>query len=268
MTTQVDAAAARHQQITQRLEAAGRVEVGDLASRLGVAQETIRRDLKLLEQQGLLERVHGGAVRKAERPLSPFDGVAPERPEHHRRLADHVVSLLPEQGTVFVDASPLTAAVVDALARRTCADSAGRLTIVTTSLDAAVVLSRVDQLHVFNVGGTVDQADRSQHGAWALSELHRLRVDIALLSATAVTPDRGIFATTSLTAATTAAAIASADRVWLLVEPDALGRTGFMAAGPVDRVDHVFVAGQPDPVRLAALAQTGVEISVDPDPGN
>ena len=72
MTAQVEGAAHRHRHIVDRLEAMGRVEVCDLAERLGVAQETIRRDLRVLEQQGHLQRVHGGAVLRDERPLSPF----------------------------------------------------------------------------------------------------------------------------------------------------------------------------------------------------
>ena len=68
MTTPVEAATERHRLIADRLDAVGRVEVGDLAARLAVAPETIRRDLRLLEQQGQLQRVHGGAVRKAEPP--------------------------------------------------------------------------------------------------------------------------------------------------------------------------------------------------------
>ena len=60
MIGQVDAAADRHRRIVDRLDADGRVEVGELSGRFGVAQETIRRDLRLLEAQGLLERVHGG----------------------------------------------------------------------------------------------------------------------------------------------------------------------------------------------------------------
>lgn len=261
MTTPVETATERLRAITARLEAVGRVEVADLAARLDVAPETIRRDLRLLEQQGLLQRVHGGAVRKAEKPLSPSEGITPEHPAAHRQLADQVVAVMPDQGTVFLGASPIISAVADALARRSSEAAGAGLTIVTTSLDAAVVLSRVDRLHVFNVGGTVDQNDRSQHGDWALSELRRLRVDLALVSATGLTED-GIFTDSSMAAATTAAAIGSAHRVWLLIEPEDVGRPGFMAATAIDAVDHVFVAGHPTHNRLACLAEAGIEITV------
>ena len=54
----------RHNEIVQRLRAAGSVSVGELADVFGVSHETIRRDLKLLADQGHLDVVHGGAARR------------------------------------------------------------------------------------------------------------------------------------------------------------------------------------------------------------
>src|ERR1700749_2352543 len=54
----------RHNEIVQRLRAAGSVSVGELANIFGVSHETIRRDLKLLEENGHLDVVHGGAARR------------------------------------------------------------------------------------------------------------------------------------------------------------------------------------------------------------
>src|SRR3979411_646843 len=62
----------RHNEIVQRLRAVGSVSVGELAEIFGVSHETIRRDLKLLEDQGHLDVVHGGASRRGmmEPPIS------------------------------------------------------------------------------------------------------------------------------------------------------------------------------------------------------
>ena len=70
MTVQHAQAAARYQAITDLLAAEGRVDVVDIANRLGVAQETIRRDLRAMETAGKLQRVHGGAVRLVTNPLA------------------------------------------------------------------------------------------------------------------------------------------------------------------------------------------------------
>jgi DeoR family fructose operon transcriptional repressor len=261
MTTPVEAATERHRLIADRLETIGRVEVGDLAARLGVAPETIRRDLRLLEQQGQLQRVHGGAVRKVELPLSPFDGATTEYPEHQRRLADQLTARLPDLGTVFLGASLLSAPIADALARRGPVTSG--LTVVTTNLDAAVVLSRADSVQVFNVGGTVDQSNRAQHGDWALSELRRFRTDLAVISASGVTTEEGVFAASTIEAAVTAVAIENATRVWVITDSSAFGRTGFMRVASVHRVQHVYVSGRPEADAVAHFSDAGIEVTVD-----
>lgn len=257
MTTQVEAAADRHRHIVDRLDAVGRVEVGTLASSLDVAPETIRRDLRLLEQQGLLQRVHGGAVRRTGRPLSPFDGTTPEHPPEQLRLAELVIDCLPAEATLFIEASPLTWALAESLSSK---PQAADLTIVTNSLDVAVVMSRVEDLHIYNVGGGVDQETRAQQGAWALDEISRFRVELALLAPTGVTVDGGVFAATPMAAAIMAAGIHSADQVWLLLEADRLGRPGFVQAAPIDVVDQILTAGPPDPLLAAAFLDAGVTV--------
>ncbi|MET1006202.1 MAG: DeoR/GlpR family DNA-binding transcription regulator [Propionibacteriaceae bacterium] len=258
MTVQVDAAAARHRHIMDRLDADGRVEVGDLSGRLEVAPETIRRDLRQLEGQGLLQRVHGGAVRRAERPLSPFDGTTPEHPALHVRLAAEVVERLPDRGTVLLSASPLTWAVAESMSRHPPSEPG--LTVVTTGLDVAVVLSRVDNLQVYNIGGSVEPEHRAQQGDWALDEIRRFRVDLALVSPAGLTVDGGIFAATTMTAAIMAAEIEVARHVWLLMEGGDIGRPAPVRIADLARVRHVFTAGPADHASVEDLRDLGISI--------
>ena len=259
MIVQVDAAGDRHRRIIDLLDTHGRVEVGDLSVRLDVAPETIRRDLRQLESHGLLQRVHGGAVRRAERPLSPFDGTTPEHPIPHLRLAELVVERLPESGTVLLAASALTWTVAESLSRHP--PSTPGLTVVTTGLDVAVVLSRVENLHVYNIGGSVDPLHRAQQGTWALDELRRFRVDLALVSPSGLSVDDGMFAPTTMAAAITAAEIEIAENVWLLMEGSDIGRAGVVRVGDAAGIDHVYVAGEVAATQLAAFRAAGIPLS-------
>ena len=258
MIVHVDAASDRHRRIIDLLDAHGRVKVGDLAARLGVAPETIRRDLRQLEGHGLLQRVHGGAVRRAERPLSPFDWTTPEHPPLHVRLAEVVVEQLPVRGTVLLAASSLTWAVAESLSRRPPTEPG--LTVVTTGLDVAVVLSRVRNLHVYNIGGRVEPLHRAQQGNWALDELRRFRVDIAVVSPAGLSIENGIFAATSTAAAITAAEIELAERVWLLMEGADIGHSGVVRVGDVAHVDHLYAAGALDSLQVSAVREAGITV--------
>lgn len=255
MTAQLEAAAERHRHIVDRVDTDGRVEVGTLAVRLDVAPETIRRDLRLLEQQGLLQRVHGGAVRRTESPLSPFDGTTPEHPPRHRQLAELVIDRLPANATIFIGPSPLTWALAESLSRRPQAQG---MTIVTNSLDVAVVLSRLESLHVFNIGGSVEEETRAQQGNWALDELERFRVDLALLAPSGITVENGIFAATPMAAAMITAGVRSAGRNWVLLEAESLGIPGFVRAAPINVIDQIFAAGTPEPNRARPFIDAGV----------
>lgn len=259
MSTPVDAVTERHQHICDRLEAVGRVEVADLASALDVAPETVRRDLRLLERQGLLQRVHGGAVRRTEQPLSPFDRSVRQHAPHQLALADLVANRLPIGGTLLLGSSSVMAAVAESLARRPAAEAG--LTIVTGNLDAAVTLSRVDRFRVFNTGGDVDDADRSQHGEWALAELDRFHVDLAVLAVPGVTAGGGVFADSPLRAATTGAEMRAARCVWLLVEPEALGAPALMQAADLRSVAEIMVAGAVDAEKSAGFAEVGIAVT-------
>ena len=99
----------RYEAIARWLTLEGRVDVLDLAARLGVAQETVRRDLRAMEDAGQLERVHGGAVAldagllAARAPVSTSD-------EDDLELSARVWAQLPRRGTVLIGTGRLTLA--------------------------------------------------------------------------------------------------------------------------------------------------------------
>ena len=157
---------ARYRSLVEWLSDEGRVDVVEAAARLGVAQETIRRDLRVLEQQGKVQRVHGGAV--PVESAGPVPAVAALTPVPHSDslLSKMVWDRLPRTGTILIGAGPLTLAL--ALAIVGSPPKQTGLRIVTNSLDAAIVLSRASKLSVYNVGGhrlTDDPRARGRLGA-------------------------------------------------------------------------------------------------------
>ena len=150
---------ARHQVITDLLAADGRVDVVDIANRLGVAQETIRRDLRAMESAGKLQRVHGGAVRIVTGPLALRNSQAPTA-QDHIELAGRIWQELPRRGTILLSTGNLALALAYVIVGSP-PETRG-LTIVTNSLDAAIVLSRASRLEIYNIGGTVSPITRAQ----------------------------------------------------------------------------------------------------------
>jgi len=240
------------------LAADGRVDVVETAARLGVAQETIRRDLRMLETHGKLQRVHGGAVPVEVRGLSGTS--APPVEDDHLVFSRALWCELPRTGTLLLSGGQLALALAHAIAVSP-PDHPG-LTIVTNSLDAAIVLSRAATLSVYNVGGSVSPLTRAQEGDWALSELSRFTVDVCVVAPAGVSVDNGLSEHTSSAAAVSEAAVSAARRVIVFADPDTLNTSAFVQFAGLDIVNLLAVAGHPRPEALLPLRSHGVTIAL------
>lgn len=164
----------RHEEIVRRLRAAGSVSVSELAESFGVSHETIRRDLKLLASQSLLDVVHGGAARRGvmEPALEQREA---ENVEGKAAIARLAASLVPENGTVLLDSGSTTAVIALELAGRR------GLTVCTNSLSNAAVLCRVPGNRVFMLGGEIDGNDEATIGIDVVTAVSNFRVDVAFV---------------------------------------------------------------------------------------
>lgn len=164
----------RHDEIVRRLRAIGSVSVGELAEAFSVSHETIRRDLKLLADQGHLDVVHGGAARRGvmEPALSQREA---ENAEGKAAIARAALKLVPENGTVLLDSGSTTHAIALELVTRR------GLTVCTNSLTNAGVLSRVPGNRIFLLGGEVDGNDDATIGIDVVSGVSKFRVDVAFV---------------------------------------------------------------------------------------
>src|SRR6476646_9425540 len=140
----------RRQQIVDITRETGRVTVVDLADQLEVAQETVRRDLGELEIQGLIIRVHGGAL-PADR--IEFEGGAGSRrarnPEEKARIARRASGEIHDAETIFLDEGSTTAFLAKAL------DPPHPLTVVTSSVPVVMSAHTHPRITVLLLGGVV-----------------------------------------------------------------------------------------------------------------
>ena len=259
MTVQHTQAAARYQAITDLLAADGRVDVVDIANRLGVAQETIRRDLRAMESAGKLQRVHGGAVRLATGPLTLLNSHLPSG-QNDLELAARVWAGLPRRGTILLGSGRLTLALAQVLVGSP--PETHGLTVATNSLDAAIVLSRARRLEVYNIGGTVSPVTRAQEGDWAVSEMERLHVDVSVLCPAGISIQRGLTEATPAAAAVSQAEVAAGERVIALAGVDSLGVSAFIQFASLDQIDSIAVAGSPSQAVLQPFLERGIIITV------
>jgi DeoR/GlpR family transcriptional regulator of sugar metabolism len=179
--------AIRLRAILAAVRANGRFAAKDLADLLRVSPETVRRDLRWLEAQGLVSRSYG-VVFPVE--AGNFESSLAERSqrggEEKQRIAEEAVRRLGETETIFIDEgfNPLL------FARSLPADRP--LTVVTTSLPAASILATRTNTDVMMIGGRVRGRTLGVVESWAVGALATLHLDLAVMGANGVSPSAGM----------------------------------------------------------------------------
>ena len=256
-------AAERQELILQWARRDGRVESALVAESLGVTTETVRRDLLALEREGILERVHGGALLAERRHIAPDVSIRiMTRANEKLAIAQAALSQLPDEGSVIIDAGSTTLRLAELFPD----DRA--LTVVTNSIQVAAVLLRKPQLTVFTVGGQLNSSTQAEGGSWALAALRTVNADVAFLGTYGFTPSRGCSATNQAEATVKRAMVESSDRLVVLADHTKLGVNHFSTFADADDVDLLITDGGVDAATVHDLEQSGQNVLIAPLSGS
>ncbi|KYH44334.1 DeoR/GlpR family DNA-binding transcription regulator [Branchiibius sp. NY16-3462-2] len=222
----------RHERILNEARTAGRVEVSAIATTLGVTTETVRRDLRVLEQRGAVRRVHGGAI-PIERftPESAVDVRAGRLTSQKRAIAARALDEIPVGGTIVLDAGTTTQALVELLPRET------KLSVVTNSVSAAAALSTFPNVDLFVVGGRVRRLTGATVGQWTTNALATVSADVAFLGTNGFSVRHGMSTPDQAEATSKQAMIDCARRVVVVADSSKYGADQFHSFAPLHRVD-------------------------------
>ena len=241
--------AQRHQAIVRTLRSAGRVDVAGVARDLGVTAETVRKDLIRLEQEGLLRRVHGGAIPIEHVAFEPAVSDRTEFTEEKRRIARAAFEHLPAEGSVLLDAGSTIAHLADIFP----ADRP--LTVFTNTLPIAMTLLPRANLTVHTLGGRVRVTTSAEVGPWTDRSLRELNVDIAFLGTNALSLERGLTTPDPAEAATKHLMLAASRRRILLADHSKVGRVSLCKHADLDDLDlFITDAALPDEAHDALVA--------------
>ncbi|WP_049574271.1 DeoR/GlpR family DNA-binding transcription regulator [Streptomyces sp. SBT349] len=177
----------RQRAIVGAARRSGSVEVTRLARDLGVAKETVRRDLRVLEAHGLLRRTHGGAY-----PVESggFETTLALRATRHvpekRRIAAAAAELIGEAETIFIDEGFTPQLIAESLPRDRS------LTVVTASLMIATALAPVEDFTVLLLGGRVRGSTLATVDHWTAKMLAGFVIDLGFIGANGISREHGL----------------------------------------------------------------------------
>ncbi|MDH2424241.1 DeoR/GlpR family DNA-binding transcription regulator [Sphaerisporangium sp. TRM90804] len=247
----------RHAQIMQRVRLAGATSVRDLAAQLGVSPSTIRRDLELLDRDGTLTRVRGGALANPGPDTGPpFARVAgvDEHDEHDEdAVAARAAALVRDGEVVLLDLGTTTVRLARHLRGR-------RVTVVTSSLAVLDALRDDHAVELLLLGGMLRRAHHSLGGVLTEEALRHVCADRLFLSAGGVRADGQVTDTTIAEVPLKRAMIAAAGQVVLLVDRHKFPGTGALRVCGPGELDVVVTNTGADPATLRVFTGSGAQV--------
>ncbi|MFA3873975.1 DeoR/GlpR family DNA-binding transcription regulator [Streptomyces sp. MMCC 100] len=255
-------AAERRQLILEMVRANGAVSLRELARVVQTSEVTVRRDVRALEAEGLLDRRHGGAVlpggftRESGFPQKSHLATAEKT-----AIADLAAGLVEEGEAIVVGAGTTTQELARRLAR------VPGLTVVTNSLLVAQALAHANRVEVVMTGGTLRGSNYALVGSGAEQSLQGLRVSKAFLSGSGLTAERGLSTSNMLSASVDRALVQAAAEVVVLADHSKLGTDTMFQTVPTDVITRLVTDESPGhddraATELQALADQGVQITV------
>ncbi|WP_026622796.1 DeoR/GlpR family transcriptional regulator of sugar metabolism (plasmid) [Ensifer sp. WSM1721] len=248
----------RHKKLIEMIQIDGEVRVRDLMAQFNISEETARRDIKQLEQDGLVVRVHGGAVATQQPKLLAISSRAISGRTEKNAIAEVALGLLkPGQNLFFGGGS-----TVLSLAHRI--SMLPEMRIVTNMIDIAIAASEGRRHHVVMLGGDFNGDYRTVTGFTALRTLREQQIDIAFIGVNAVHPTLGVFDHEEVGQDLAATLAEQSRKIVVLADHSKIGSSARYRILPHSAITTIITDRKPAPDVLSALETAGTQILYPP----
>jgi DeoR/GlpR family transcriptional regulator of sugar metabolism len=256
-------AAERRHVILELVRSSGSVSLRALAEAVDSSVVTVRRDLRVLEEQGLLDRRRGGAMVLGAMSTEPShhdkaDVAAPEK----AAIAELAAALVEDGDAIILGAGTTT----QELAKRL--GSKRDLTVVTNSLLVGEALARASGVEVVMTGGSLRGSTFALVGGAAEQSLKGLRVRMSFLSGNGLTADRGLSTPNMLSSSVDRAIAQAAQEVVVLADYTKIGAETMFQTVATSVITQLVTDDKADQPTLQALTAAGVRVHVAPCPAD
>lgn len=247
----------RRQKILALMQSEGRVIVGNLSKIFGVSQITIRKDLDSLQERGLVQRSHGGALPPTSSAM--FDPSLQEKQKQHapqkQRIAAAAAAMVTDGSCIMLDSGTTTAAVAHALRKFS------GLTIITNSINIAAEFGSTS-FEVILTGGSLRKNSFSLVGPIAEDVLKEMHADILFLGVDGFDLEIGLTTPNILEARVNRAMVASARKVVAVCDSTKFSHRSLSRIVPVTALHHVITdSGLPESM-AEALRNLNIEVTL------
>ena len=252
----------RREKIVKLVQATGFVTIEYLAGKFGVTPQTIRRDIKALDEKGAVRRYHGGAA-----ALTSTENVAyterkvlcrAEKQQIGRMVADRV----PNNVSLFINIGTTTEEVARALIHHR------GLRVITNNINVAIILSGNDNIEVFVAGGLVRQRDGGIIGPLTIDFLQQFRADFGIIGISGIDADGTLLDFDYREVRAARAIIDNSRQVFLAADHTKFGRNAMVRLGGLHEVDALFTDKPPPSAMNTVLEAADVRLYLPGSPAD
>jgi DeoR/GlpR family transcriptional regulator of sugar metabolism len=245
----------RRQHIFRDIEASGVASVRDLAQRFDVSMITIMRDLQELEQEGLIQRVHGGAISvRGASYEPPFSARESQLASEKQRIALKAVELITDGDSIILDVGTTTLEIARALKGKR------NLTVLVTNLRAAMELASQAAIQVIVIGGKLRSSELSMVGHLAEQTLRSFQVDKAFIGIGGITLTHGLTEFNFDEAGTKRTMLERARQKIVVADHTKFGKVMLTMVAPLDAVDIIITGNEIDEGSQREMEEAGVNL--------
>lgn len=249
----IDLPQERREAILAELRRKGKVIATELSTLYGVSEDTIRRDLRELASEGLLKRVHGGAL-----PINVTSAPYFERDKQQfaaKTALARAASKLVQDGQLILFAGGTTNAEI---AKNLPLDL--HATVVIISPLIALYLAEYPRIDVILIGGRMNKRELVTSDASAIAQLKRFQADICFLGVCSIHPEVGITTNLYDEVLVDRMLIEQSGMVAAAVTADKLGTIAPFNVAAVDSLTHIITEGQTADANLLPYRSLGIQV--------
>ena len=246
----------RRNAILELLHRTGKVKVSELSGKFSVSEVSIRNDLAAMEEEGLLSRVHGGAISAYD---SYYNMSLAQRSNTNREakelIAQKVSELIFDSNSVMTNAGTTTLAVMKKIgaARKD-------IRVVTNSIILALECSVSPNLHITLLGGEVNLDYQYVYGTLTLGELENYHTDVFIVSADGIDAEGGLTSYYDQEVDICRTMIKNSEKVIAVLDSSKLGKLTYKKVADCRDIDVLVTDKDADMNIVRALKKQNIEV--------
>ena len=231
----------RRRFIMRELEQRGKVKVADLSRSLGCSEVTIRNDIKAMDEEGLLQRIHGGALKLEDKPVRKYTAESIYRyTDRKKAIAARAYEYINDRDTIIID----DASSSFYLGQHIKNHPEKHVAVVTNSLLVGNELAGLSHVELYMIGGYVGGNLAATMGEAALQNMEQFHVDKGFIGVHGINFEAGLTSIATPQMQVKRAILKAAKEVYVLADSSKFGGGYLSVICPIDQVHKIITDSQ------------------------